>query len=446
MVGTDLTFTAARRRFHDGLRSPRDFLEENLARIDEREPTVRAFVTLDIDGARRAADASTERYKAGRTLSSIDGLPIGLKDIIETMDLPTEFGSPIFRKWNGGRDSACAFALRQAGAVIVGKVVTTEFASTQPGPTRNPVDPRRTPGGSSSGSAAAVAAGMVPVTIGSQVGGSILRPASFCGVTGFKPTFGALNRGGVGDNFSQNCLGTLSHSLADAWAVCHEIAQRVGGDPGFVGFSGGAEPASPRRPTRLAVLETSGWAVAADEAKAAFSAYLTRLAAAGVSLVDRSSSEMVETLERAIADASDVSRRINDWEKAWPFAELEHRAGERLSATFRKAVAAGRRMTPDDYHALLRRRDGMRAALEALAADVDAFITLAAPGPAPLGIESTGDAVFNHPASALRCPALSLPLLQAQGLPLGLQVIGYPNRERALSAIAAFLIEPTPAN
>ena len=440
MAADCLTFGAASARLRAGEQSPREFLEACLARIDEREPSVRAFACLNAAGARRAADEATKRYRKGKPLSSIDGMPIAIKDIIETEDMPTEFGSKVFKGWRGGRDAAVVFALRQAGAIILGKAVTTEFAGAYPGPTRNPHDLKRTPGGSSSGSAAAVAAGMVPVALGTQVGGSILRPASFCGVIGFKPTFGALNRGGSSDNFSQNVFGTLSHSLADAWAVCHEIALRVGGDPGFPAFAGGAAPAAPRRPDVLAVLETAGWSLADAGAKKAFKTFLGKLAAAGIALVNRKTSDRVEQLERAIADAGEVSQQINDWEKLWPMAELDHRAGAGLSEVLRKAIAAGRAMTPDRYTALLRRRDVMREMLCSLGPDVDACITLASPGPAPLGIQSTGNAIFNQPASALRAPALSLPLMQVDGLPMGVQLIGYPLRERDLSAVAGFVL------
>jgi Asp-tRNA(Asn)/Glu-tRNA(Gln) amidotransferase A subunit family amidase len=282
---------------------------------------------------------------------------------------------------------------------------------------------------------------MVPVAMGSQVGGSILRPASFCGVVGFKPTFGAINRGGTSDSFSQNCLGTLSANLEDAWAVCHEIACRVGGDPGFPAFAGGPVPAPPHRPAALAVVRTAGWAIAEPAAIAAFEGFLELLGRHGVPLADATASSRIAAFEAAIAAASEVSRRINDWEKLWPFAELASREGEKMSAGLRSDIAEGRAMSPDDYHALLVRRDFMRAALAALADDYDACITLSAPGPAPLGLASTGDPVFNHPASALRCPAISLPLLTVEALPLGVQLLGWPGRERALSAVAGYLAD-----
>jgi Asp-tRNA(Asn)/Glu-tRNA(Gln) amidotransferase A subunit family amidase len=434
------SFSAARERFRAGAESPRDYLERCLQRIEERDPTVRAFVTTNPEGARRAADAATERYRAGKPLSPIDGMPIAIKDIIETEDMPTEFGSPVFAGWRGGRDAACVYALRQAGAIIVGKAVTTEFASAPPGPTRNPLDLDRTPGGSSSGSAAAVAAGMVPVALGTQVGGSVLRPASFCGIIGFKPTFGALNRGNLSDNYSQNCIGTLSVTLEDGWAVCHEISRIVGGDPGFSPFTGGATPAAPRRPEVLAVLETAGWAVADEGAKAALQAFLPRLSAAGVTLVDRQSSHRVAVLEEAIAEALEICNRIANWEGLWPFAELAGRSTEGLSAGLVARMATARTMTPDEYRMLLRRRDHMRDTLLTLAGDIDACITLAAPGVAPLGIASTGNAIFNLPASALRTPALSLPMLHVDNLPLGVQLIGFPQRDRDLSAVASFVL------
>lgn len=433
------TYATLSRGFAEGLGSPRDLLETCLARIAEREPVVRAFAALDAEAARRAADAATARWRAGTPLSPIDGMPIALKDILETADLPTGFGSPIFAGKHSGRDSAVAWALRRAGAVIVGKAVTTEFADMVAGPTTNPHDPARTPGGSSSGSAAAVAAGMVPVAIGSQVGGSILRPASFCGVVGLKPTFGAINRGGISDQFSQNVLGTLSATLEDGWAVCHAIASIAGGDPGHAPFVGGPVPQAPRRPGTLAVLQTAGWAVAEPGAIDALQGFLRRLAADGVRLIDRTTSPRVALLEEAIAEAGPISQAINHWEKAWPLAELETRHGEAVSAHLREGIAAGRRMTMDEYRVLLHRRDIMRERLALLADEAEACITLAAPGPAPLGLASTGNSIFNVPGSALRCPAISLPKLSVGGLPLGVQLLGQPLGERALSGVAAYV-------
>ncbi len=438
---TTPSFTQAREAFADGRDTPRALLERCLERIAARDGEVKAFVHLNTDGARTAADAATRRYRAGQAQSPIDGMPIAIKDVLETADMPTGFGSPIYDGWRGGRDSPCAVALRQAGAVLVGKVVTTEFAATEPGPTRNPHDLKRTPGGSSSGSAAAVADGMVPVAIGTQVIGSVLRPASFCGIFGFKPTLGALNRYGMSDIYSQNCLGTLSSTLEDAWAVCHEIAARVGGDPGFIPFQGGPRPAPAERPQCIAVLETAGWPKTDEESKRAFATALERLRGAGVKLIDRRSSKRVERLEQTIVDAREISRLICAYEALWPFGELDYRKLPGLSKAMQDRVADGRKISADEYVVLLGKREEMRAALRALAGEVDAFATLSSPGPAPVGLQSSGDAVFNVPFTALGVPALSLPLLKSGGMPLGFQLAGFPHRERALSAAAAFVVK-----
>jgi Asp-tRNA(Asn)/Glu-tRNA(Gln) amidotransferase A subunit family amidase len=245
------SFVARTAQFADGSSTPRAFLEDGLEIAARLEPEIRAFAHLDLEGARRQADASSARWRDGRALSPIDGMPVGIKDIIETADMPTGMGSPLFDGWRSNRDAASVFALREAGAVIVGKTVTTEFAATEPGPTRNPWDPARTPGGSSSGSAAAVGAGILAGALGTQVIGSIVRPAGYCGCVGFKPTVGALNRGGSHDYLSQSVLGTLGATLSDAWSLAVAIGQRSGGDPGHAPLSGPTAMPPARPPRRL---------------------------------------------------------------------------------------------------------------------------------------------------------------------------------------------------
>ena len=208
-------FLAARADFAAGADTPRVFLERCLAALDHWEPKVDAFVNLNIAGARAAADASSRRWYEEQPLSPIDGMPLGIKDIIETIDMPTENGSPLYAGWRSDRDAASVAALREAGAVIVGKTVTTEFAAREPRGTRNPWDLTRTPGGSSSGSGAAVVTGMVSAALGTQVIGSTIRPASYCGCVGFKPTVGALNRGGSHDNLSREPRRRLADRLRD---------------------------------------------------------------------------------------------------------------------------------------------------------------------------------------------------------------------------------------
>jgi Asp-tRNA(Asn)/Glu-tRNA(Gln) amidotransferase A subunit family amidase len=311
-------FTAAAADFKAGTDTPRDFLERCLARLEQFEPAVGAFVCRDITAARDAADRATERWRAGRFLSPIDGMPVGIKDIIETADMPTEQGSPLFVGWRTDRDAASVAALREAGAAILGKIVTTEFAATEPRGTRNPWDPERTPGGSSSGSAAAVACGMVPAALGTQVVGSILRPASFCGCVGFKPSVGGINRGGSYDYFSQSCTGVLAASLEDAWLVAVNITVRAGGDPGYPGLQGPSEPPAAQRPRSVAVLQTAGWDVATPEARRAFETVAERLGKAGIAIADRHADPAIEAVEGAIFDAIALTRTINAWEGRWP--------------------------------------------------------------------------------------------------------------------------------
>ena len=369
-----------------GKNSPREFLERCIAELEAWEPKIGAFVTLSLAAARTAADRSTERWRAGKPLSPIDGMPIGVKDIIETIDMPTENGSPLFAGFHSQRDSASVAALREAGAVIVGKTVTTEFAWMQPRATRNPWDLSRTPGGSSSGSAAGVAVGAISVGLATQVFGSILRPASFCGCYGFKPTVGAINRGGSHDALSQSTHGPIAASLPEAWQVAYEISRRAGGDPGFPGLYGPPTCPTPSKPRRVAVLETDGWAVATAAAKEAFEEASARLRSAGVTLVSRRESEKVAAVEDAIHDARELSHSIIAWESRWPINTYSARDASKLSQPMHDLSARAEAMTLDDYRRDIAERDRRRVVYQALAEEFDACLTLAAPGAAPIGL------------------------------------------------------------
>ena len=435
------SYFAATASFATGEDSPREFLERCIAQIEADDGEVGAFLAVNPDAARAAADEASARWKDGRPLSAIDGMPVGIKDIMETADMATEQGSPLFAGWEGGRDAAAVAALREAGAVILGKTVTTEFAATEPRGTRNPWDLTRTPGGSSSGSAASVACGMVPAALGTQVIGSILRPSSYCGVFGFKPSVGGINRGGSFDVFSQSCTGTIAATVDETWVVAREMSARCGGDPGYPGVSGPMVRPAARRPGRIAVLETAGWEVAGDAAKAAFASVRERLEAAGIECADRRSDETVAGVEDAIADAVPLARSVNAWETRWPlntYAKDMDRSGLSEVSTDRLAEAEG--MTQEQYHGLLADRDRARAAWAGLAGSCEVCITLGATGPAPVGLDSTGDPVFNVPASLLGIPALTMPVMEVDGLPLGLQAMGFVNEDGALFGAAAGLL------
>ncbi|UFN49976.1 amidase [Roseomonas sp. OT10] len=420
--------------------TPRAFLEACLEAVELWEPKVGAFTVLDAAGARRAADAATERWRAGRPLSPIDGMPVGVKDIIDTADMPTQMGSTLYDGYVPRFDAASVQGLRECGAVILGKTVTTEFASSEPRGTRNPWDLSRTPGGSSSGSAAAVACGMVAGALGTQVVGSIIRPSAFCGVHGFKPGVGGINRGGSLDFLSQSTTGTIGASLADTWVMARAIAGRVGGDPGYPGLGGPEELPPAAAPRRLALLETAGWPILQPEARAALEVALDRLRAAGVEILTRGSCPELAALEEATAEARDITLGINAWEWRWPLGSFVARDAAGLSQSARDRHAQGGAMTRADYLALLGRRSAARAAHAALAARCDGLVSVTAPGAAPEGLGSTGNTIFVVPGSLLGVPVVTLPVLQAEaGLPLGLQLLGVPDGEAALFGMAAWV-------
>lgn len=426
--------------FRVGDDTPRDFLERCLARLEEWEPKISAFVHTNATAARAAADRSSARWKSGRPISPVDGMPVGIKDVIETADMPTEQGSPLFKNWRSRRDAATVAALREAGAVVIGKTVTTEFAATEPGPTRNPWDVGRTPGGSSSGSAAAVAAGIISAGLGTQVIGSIIRPASYCGCYGYKPSVGSLNRGGSFDHLSQSCAGVLAATASELWIVGREISARVGGDPGFKGLSGPREAPSARQPQAIGVLRTAGYAAVSAEAAIRFAEFQEKLRLDGVRLLDAENNKTVDEVETSIHDAGKLSRAINAWESRWPlntYARDIDAAG--LSKAMRARLGEAEAMSLEEYQQLLTERIRCRDVYADLTSVCDVCITLSAPGAAPMGIASTGDPTFAIPASLLGVPAVSLPLFEVEGLPLGLQVIGFQERDADLFGVAAWL-------
>ena len=432
-------YLAATARFANGADTPRDFLERCLVDLAAVEPKIGAFVHLNLEGARAAADQSTTRWRAGRPHSTIDGMPLGIKDIIETADMPTENGSPLFVGWRSERDAASVAALREAGAVIVGKTVTTEFAATEPRGTRNPHDLRRTPGGSSSGSAAAVAAGMLSAALGTQVIGSTIRPASYCGCIGFKASVGALNRGGSHDGLSQSATGVLAVTLQDAWQVAYEIVVRAGGDPGYPGLFGSSCAPAPRKPRRLAFLETAGWGAASPGAKSAMADALARIKSAGIEIATSQSDGKVAAVSAALASARALSMRINAWESRWPLNTYRERDASKLSRPMLDRLVEAERMSLDQYREHLGERDNVRAGYAELQSECDACISLSAPAAAPLGLDSTGDPNCTVHTSLLGIPAISLPVLQDEGLPLGLQIAGFVHGDAESFAVAAAL-------
>jgi Asp-tRNA(Asn)/Glu-tRNA(Gln) amidotransferase A subunit family amidase len=376
-------------------------------------------------------------------------MPIGIKDLLETKDMPTQMGCEAYRGNFPKRDNAAVWALRQAGAVIVGKTVTAELGGNHPGATTNPFDATRTPGGSSSGSAAAIAANMLPAAIGSQVGGSIIRPAGFCGNVALKPSQGGINRG-ERQATSMSTHGVHAGCVEDMWQVTSEIVQRAGGDRGFPGVRGPTATPNPAKPSRLFVLETHGWEGLDTSSKNAFLSLVDNLASDGIEILTRSDSPLLETLEQAIADAGPICAGITGWENRWGTRNLVDTNPDGVSERAKRILASSESMTVADYQTLLVRRAQAQAAHRAVAGTFDAMLTLSCPGPAPLwagDVEGqpqaprpTGDAVFNYPTSMLFAPCISLPMLGVKGMPVGIQLVGQREEDARICGLGRWVL------
>lgn len=444
MVTTDAEssgFLSHRSKFLCGADSPTALLERCLAAITEADPRIHAFTHVAERESRHAAAQSTSRWIEGRPLSPIDGMPLGIKDIIDTADMPTEYGSTIFAGHRPLIDAASVIALRRAGAVIVGKTVTTEFAGGVPGPTRNPWDLHRTPGGSSSGSAAAVGSGMIPAALGTQALGSIIRPASYCGAFAFKPSVGALNRGGVLDLNSQSVLGVIADDLTDVWIVARQISHRVGGDPGYPGLLGPILPPPAIKPRRLALLDYASLQELDSTVRQELRTASCVLAAAGVEMVDRTDSESVEELEGALDSVRRAASTITGRERAWMLEAYRSTNQGALRSTTLERIGETGALAQEDYVSALRTRARLRAFAQSLRPQFDGILTLSTAGPAPHGLESTGDPMLSILATFLGAPAVTIPALRLDGLPYGLQLIGHRRHDVEAIAMARWITD-----
>jgi Asp-tRNA(Asn)/Glu-tRNA(Gln) amidotransferase A subunit family amidase len=376
-----------------------------LDRIGARESVVRAFAHLDPE---RALAEARDRDRSGPH-GPLHGLPFGVKDIIDTHDMPTQYGSPIHAGHRPSADAACVALAREAGAVVLGKTVTTEFALRHPGPTANPHNLAHTPGGSSSGSAAAVADCMLPVAFGTQTGGSIIRPASYCGVVGFKPSFNTINLTGVKPLAgSFDTVGLFARCVDD----CALVVGVLAGDDRRAG------PIEALGPARVGLWRTPAWRHAEPATVRAVDTAAQQLAANGV-LVEELA--LPAEFELFLDAQSDVLR----FEAAHVFAFERTRRAEMLSPSGRKELTEGAaisRKTYLDAQTLLAR---CRTLFAMAIAPFDVLLTASAPGEAPAGLDNTGEAMFNRWGSGLLVPCINLPAFTGpQGLPVGIQVMG----------------------
>jgi Asp-tRNA(Asn)/Glu-tRNA(Gln) amidotransferase A subunit family amidase len=411
-----LTATEAAREIAAGRLTPEALMEACLARAADREPAIRAFVHLDPAQARRAA----ARALPGK----LHGIPLGVKDVLDTADMPSAYGSPI---WAGHRprgDASCVAQARAAGAVVMGKTVTTEFATRHPGPTANPANPAHTPGGSSSGSAAAVADGMLPVAFGTQTAGSIVRPAAFCGVVGFKPSFGTCHRGGMKMmSESLDTIGVLARSVADCALAVGAMTGRDLGDPEArrdraprFGLSLGPEP-DKAAPETVALLHR-----AAEAARRA-----------GAEVVDYA-------LPPELAAAAELHPALMNMETADALAWERLVARPQMSAVLLEKLDWALSLPKSTLKQAHLAQGAAIEAFRATTAGLDAILTPSAPGEAPSGLDWTGDPAFNLLWTMIWGPNITVPAgTGPKGLPMGVQLVGRIGEDAAVLGWARWL-------
>jgi len=404
------------RRLEAGALAPAAVIDLCAQAIEARDAEIGAFVSLDLAGARRQAQVP------GLAALPLRGLPVGVKDIFDTADFATEFGSPIYKGNRPRQDAALVALVRRAGGLVLGKTVTTELAFLQPAKTRNPHDPARSPGGSSSGSAAGVAAGMFPIAIGSQTGGSVIRPAAYCGVAGFKPSYRLLPTPGI-KHFSVylDTAGLFAASVADvAYAAAAITGRDLRVDHG--------KPAAPR----IGLARTHVW----GEASAAMQGAVENAAKAAAAAGARVSEPAWPPLLR---DAFMAHPTIQDYEAYRTLAFEYDRHRDALSPILRGMLDKAAAITADDYDAARRTVKRARQALADLMADIDVLLTPSAPSAAP-GLETTGPAIFNRLWTLMGTPCVNVPgLKDPAGLPLGVQIVGRFGRDHQALMGAQFL-------
>jgi Asp-tRNA(Asn)/Glu-tRNA(Gln) amidotransferase A subunit family amidase len=431
-------FTAAEIRDYlvAGRADVEDFYEQHLSHAQAADERIHAFADLDARVIRlQAAHLKAERAK-GDPLGALYGVPIAVKDIIDTIDFPTTYGSPIHAGRYAAADATVVRRLRDAGAVIYGKTVTTEFATFHPGPTRNPHKLEHTPGGSSSGSAAAVAAGVTPVALGTQTNGSVLRPASFCGVYGFKPSMGVLPRTGIFDQSpSLDQAGLLARSLEDLALV----AEIMSGDDGQDPASRGLPPrqllsvcrAEPPVQPKFCFVRTPWWGQVETEAQEAFEAFVELMDGVVVT------AELPSVVEQAVR----WHHQVNEAELAFALQREFHHHPAQLSEGLRQRVERAMQMPVIDYLTAKDRMPHVADAFGEYFEHYDAILSPAALGGAPLGLGSTGNPIMQTVWTFAGLPSLSLPLLNLSGgLPLGVQAVGALHNDGRLLRACRWLV------
>ncbi len=408
-----------------------------LMRIASRDSEVLAWAHLDPERVMAEARASDAARARGAAMGPLAGIPVGVKDIIDTVDYPTENGTPIFAGRRPAADASVVRQLKTAGAILLGKTVTTELAFFGPGKTKNPKNPAHTPGGSSSGSAAAVADFQVPLALGTQTAGSIIRPASYCGVIGFKPTFGAVSRSGVlAQSAPLDTIGGYARSVDDIALMIDAISEFDASDGDMkrgtaVSLMPGMATALARAP-RFAFVKSPAWPNAEASAQRAIEDFAGSFGARA---------EIVELLLPTDFDGSLRLQQIVQFSDiARNYGPIADANPDRVSAKLKEVIAEGRTFSAADYAAARADADPLYEALLPLLAGYDAILTPAAPGIALKGLGATGSPMFNALWTYLGMPCISLPLLELDGMPLGVQLAGARHRDGDLLRVAKWMM------
>jgi Asp-tRNA(Asn)/Glu-tRNA(Gln) amidotransferase A subunit family amidase len=415
-----LSAVEAARQIAEGKISSESLVRDCLERIASREPSIHAWEHIDSDGALARAREADKGHGQGL----LRGLPIGVKDLIDTCDMPTTYGSPIYARHRPAWDAPCVALSRAAGGIILGKTVTTEFAMMKPAKTMNPHDARHTPGGSSCGSAAAVADHMVPFAFGSQTAGSVIRPAAYCGVVGYKPSFGLISRVGVKAlSDSLDTIGILARTVPDAALLAAAVTHR----PGLL-----IDKPAITQP-RVRICRTYEWRHAQPETVSALEDAARKLAAAGVKVSDVKLPPNFANLVQAQTDIQLV-------EQAQALAHERLRHANELSKQVSETIEAGLAISPDRYDAALALAKNSRRNLTEVLGDCDVLLAPSAPGAAPASRDTTGDPLFDRIWTLLHTLAVNIPCAKAaNGMPVGLQVIGRFADDAQTLAIAHWL-------
>ena len=437
----DFTIAGLARDLRDGRTTATALVSEAIERAKALEPSLRAWVTLDREGALRAASKADEELHVGaHNDRPLLGVPIGVKDIYDVAGIPTEAGSPIYQGSIPTTDATCIARLKQAGAIVLGKTVTTEFAFIDPAPTRNPWDLEATPGGSSSGSAAAVSSLTVPAALGSQTAGSTLRPAAYTGIVGFKPTYGLISRVGIFPlAWTLDTVGVLSRTVEDAGLMLQAMAGHDPRDPFSLQTTipdYAAELGRHRAtPPRIGVVREFFEERSTPEVLEHFASVLDVLQRTGALINEFSFAEGFEramTAHRAVmATEAAAIHRSN-------FSERPHEFGPRIGAFVREGLT----ISGVDYVEAQRYRGRFRGQVEALFAECDVLLTPTTPAPAPRDLTTTGDPSFQMPWTFAGLPTISIPTgLSRDGLPLGVQLVGQTLEEGRLLGVARWCEE-----